>query len=168
MEHTDQYQLKKIHYFCVNLKINLYQELLSMSYGNINSFLEYLYEKFKNRLLHLKIAPHNRRATAQYQPKGKYKKIKLNKIDPSLWQKYWDLRNLSGYSISFILRVFLEWELMDRGTSIEDFLLPALNINDSRLTYRYPSPYRTMNNYSIKKSYKKRNRTIYLYYWDDT
>lgn len=167
MKHRDEYELKPTHYYCVNLKVELYKDLVIMSSGNLNSFFEYLYEKFKSRIMILKIAPIKRTATTQYQPKEEYKKIKLKKIDPTLWKKYWELRLLTGYSISYIVRVFIEWELLDRGKEIET-LLPAIKIEDRRLQYYYPDQYQTLNRYSIRHACDSRHRRVYLCYWDDS
>ncbi len=168
MNHQDEFRLKKIHYFGINLKANLYQELIHLSCGDLNAFLEYLYEKYKNRILQLKIAPVKGTATAEYQPRDSYKKVRLRKIKPTLWQSYWELRLLTGYTISYIIRVFLEWELRERGKEVES-LLPAIEIEgDRRLRYRYPSSYVVGNRYSLRRVCERRQRKVYVSYWDDS
>lgn len=83
-----------------------------MSRGKHNKYLKYLYFKYHKRLLSIKHAPNKKTATTTYQPTTKrYKNLKLTNINPYLWDKYWDLRRITGYSISYILRMFLEWEM---------------------------------------------------------
>ncbi len=89
-----------------------FEYLKIISKKNFNQCLKYLYFKYHKRLLSIKHAPQKKTATTTYQPKNKrYKNLKLNHINPYIWEKYWDLRRITGYSISYILRIFLEWEM---------------------------------------------------------
>ncbi|MFN3604528.1 MAG: hypothetical protein ACK4UJ_07440 [Leptonema sp. (in: bacteria)] len=166
MEHSDQKEFKKKHVFCINIKSELILSLDRLSRGDWSSFLVYLYEKYKNRLLYLR----NRGGgvgVAEYQPQGEeYKKVKIRGMDPLVWQRYWELRMLSGYSISYIIRVFLEWELLGRGEEIRT-ILPAVGMDDERLGYRYPDGYRVAHRYIVRRELNGQDRSLFLYYWDD-
>ncbi len=168
MKHRDDYNLKKKHFYCINIKSELYQDFLEMSLGDSNLFLEYLHQKYRKRIIHLKVAHIKKTATAQYQPKEKYKKIKLKKINPTTWQKYWELRLITGYSISYIIRVFLEWEKIDRKQTVERPLLPPIMLRDESLNFTYPYNFRILTQYTIKRGLKDRKRRISIFYWDDS
>lgn len=168
MKLKDEFNLKKSHFYCINLKFELYQDFLEMSRGDVSLFLEYLHQKYKKRIIYQKISHIKKTATAEYQPKEKYKKVKLKKLDPTIWQKYWELRLLTGYSISYIIRVFIEWEKIDRNQTVERPLLHPLEIRDRNLNFSYPNGFRMLNQCTIKRTLKKRNRRVYTFYWDDS
>ncbi len=114
------YQFVKNNKIGINIFPEYYSILLIFSNKNFSSYLGYLYKKYHKQIIALKISPHKKTATAEYQPKTKnYKKYVLNQIHPYIWEKYWDLRRITGYSISFIIRIFLEWELEEKNR-IED------------------------------------------------
>lgn len=168
MKHSAKYQLKETWIVCINIKEIYFEDLVRMSNGNISDFLEYLYEKYKKRLFHLKVSHRKRTATANYQPRKKIYKRKQIEIAPSVWQKYWDLRLMSGYSMSCIIRIFIEWEKIDRGEQVEDLYLYPIQIRDRRLRYRYPHGFRKINNYQLKRKWKRHNRWLSFRYWDDS
>ncbi|MFN3605544.1 MAG: hypothetical protein ACK4UJ_12635, partial [Leptonema sp. (in: bacteria)] len=153
------------HYFLI---------LRNLSNNNLDSFLKYLYSKFHNKILSLKIAPIKKTATASYQPKSnQYKNFKLNKISPYIWDKYWDLRKITGYSISFIIRVFLEWELesMQKNSEIltgKPLLNPNPNTNiDLNLQFDPASSDWGRNNYEIRKKGNSVRNDIRIIFKDE-
>ncbi len=110
------YQFVKKNKIGINIFPEYYSILLIFSNKNISSYLGYLYKKYHKQIIALKISHYKRTATAEYQPKTKnYKKYVLTQINPYIWEKYWDLRRITGYSISFIIRIFLEWELEEKN-----------------------------------------------------
>lgn len=168
MNHSAEYQLKETWIVCINIKENYFQDLVRMSNGNISDFLEYLFEKYKNRILHLKVVDRKGTATADYQPREKIYKKKQIEIEPSIWQKYWELRLMSGYSMSCIIRIFIEWEKLEKGEEVENLYLYPNQMRDRRLEYRYPDRFEKMNNYKLKRKWKRHNRLISFKYWDDS
>ncbi|MFN3603173.1 MAG: hypothetical protein ACK4UJ_00520 [Leptonema sp. (in: bacteria)] len=166
MRDQTQFSFIKMHKVSLNILPDLYQKLKMISYTNFNHFLEYLYEKYKQRILSLKISPFKKDATTQYQPKKEGYKIVVLKIAPSLWRKFWELRLTTGYSISFIIRVFLEWELESRGQNIVP-LLPSIVINQRELELNYPNFFPS-NNYICEVKWMRHNDSIYIDFVDDS
>lgn len=168
MEHSHRYQFKEKWIFCINITQEYFDDLIRMSEGDLEKFLEYLYEKFKKRIMYLRASERKRTATADYQPRRKNYKRKIISIVPTIWQRYWDLRLNTGYSMSCIIRIFIEWEKLDRGEVVDDLYLYPIEIEDPRLEYQYPSNYQVLNNYRIKRKLKRHNRKLFFRYWDDS
>lgn len=106
------YTFIETHTVGISILPEYYEILCDLANEDINAFLKYLYFKFHKKLLSIKVAPLKRTATATYQPPShQYKNKKLKNISPYIWDKYWDLRKTTGYSISYIIRLFIEWEL---------------------------------------------------------
>lgn len=168
MEHITKYSLKEKWIVCINIKQDYFEYFHRMCNGNVNDFLEYLYEKFKKRLFYQKVSSYKRTATAHYQPRRKIYKKKIIEIEPSTWKKYWELRLMTGYSISCIIRIFIEWEKLEKGEPVEDLYLLPIKIEDERLEYSYPDNFKKINNYQIKRRWKQRKRMLNYKYWDDS
>lgn len=112
------YTFVESHCIGISILSDYYQILLDLSKHDFDQLLKYLYYKYHKRILSQKQAPYKRTATAIYQPKSKnYKNVKLKNVSPYIWDKYWDLRKMTGYSISYIIRIFLEWEIEYLGQS---------------------------------------------------
>lgn len=144
-----------------------------MSNGDLDQFLEYLLEKYKERLLNQKVSSIKRSATADYQPREKQYERKKIRISSSTWQKYWEFRLTSGYSISCIIRIFIEWEKLQRGEHVgEPYLIPTLieytSMEYTRLNYTFSSNYRKMDNYQLKREWLRESKLIKFEYWDDS
>lgn len=158
------YRHKNKHKVCINIQSFLCRELKRLSKKLNNEFLNYLYERHKRKILRVKIAPFKKTETTQYQPKQKaYKKMNLY-ISPSLWKKYKLLKDITGYSISYIIRVFLEWELQNEGQTITP-LLPQIE-RDSDPAFSYEE-YTTTHNYVLETAWRRQNQEIKLIFWDD-
>ncbi len=113
-----KYYFLNFHRVSINILPYLYFFLLEFSgiyYPNtqhgISEIMKYLYKKYHKKILRIKIGPNKKTATSEYQPKTKNYNIQTIYITPYIWDKYWDLRRVTGYSISYIIRIFLEWEL---------------------------------------------------------
>lgn len=116
IQETTHYSFKENHDIGLNILPEYYKILIEFSEQNVNKYLEYLYCKYYKNMLRKKIAHTKKSATAEYQPKTRrYIQVKIKKISPYIWDKYKDLKRISGYSISFIIRIFLEWEMIERN-----------------------------------------------------
>lgn len=150
------YQLKKIHKYCLYIQPQLYSFLKKRLQQN-PFFLEYLIQNYKPALLENKHKTTLESATCKYQPKTKdYQRILLRNISPHLWKTLKELKRLTGYSISYIIRVFLEWEMLKQNQNIHS-LLPLrqpLNQND------YHPSTSHINNYKLCEMWDDRNREI--------
>ncbi len=160
-----EYEFKIQHDMGLNILPEYYQILIEYSSRDINKYLEYLYCKYSKNLLRKKISHRKKSATSEYQPITKrYKQIKIKRINPYIWDKYKDLKRISGYSISFIIRIFLEWEMLEkhqserleRGHTLIERIGAAMRVNYSNFHF--------CHNYSSNKSGNSQNRSIYIYY----
>ncbi len=107
-----EYNFLENYQTSLSLQPAYYKILLRLSNGNINTYLKYLYNRYHKKLLRTKIAHIKKSATTQYQEiTNRYSHWKIW-ISPYTWDRYWDLRRVCGYSISYIVRIFLEWELL--------------------------------------------------------
>lgn len=115
-----QYQFKKRHKTGLNILPEYYDILYELSEGELGEYLKYLYYKYHKQIYALKVSSTKRTSTSDYQPETKrYIQITLRNMYPYIWEKYWDLRRITGYSISFIVRIFLEWELEEQSRQNE-------------------------------------------------
>lgn len=159
-------QYEKRHDFCVYIQPRLYEFLKQNSINDINCFLETLLQKYKHSLLQIKSMQKLKQASCQYQPKTKnYKRLVLRKLCPELWKRLKALKSLLGYSISYIIRVLLEWEMQNRGISIEPLHLrnlePAEEIETRRRSQTQP-----LNNYSYYQYWERRNHSLLSIFLD--
>ena len=99
--------------------------------GDLSLTINYLLKKYLVYLNRISISQSKRTLTATYQPRIKGYKIKTIRIQPTYWGKLYDLRKFLGYSISFIIRIMLDWEMQDQKISVAKlFELPQLNAED--------------------------------------
>ncbi len=138
------YQLKTRHQYCLYIQSSLYAFLKTKLKQN-PLYLESIIQTHKPALLANRHLTSLEKATCKYQPKTKnYKRIIIKEISPHLWKLLKELKKLSGYSISFIIRVFLEWELQKTDQNIQT-LLPNIQVQNKD---NAPTPTPTViNNY---------------------
>lgn len=166
MKDQSEFSFKPKHKVCINLLSSLHQPFLRLSQKQSNLFLESLYEKHKQKILRHKIAPIKKTATTQYQPKySEYKKIVIYSISPNLWKRYKHLKEITGYSISYIIRAFIEWELMEKQEEVTNPLIPLQQEEIGRREIEMPS--QLTHNYVIRVRWRRQNNTIKILFWDD-
>ncbi len=85
-------------------------------------------------------------------------------LSPNLWKKYKLLKDLTGYSISYLIRVFLEWELQNEGQPIQPLLPQIQQQNDP--TFGQDS-YPSTHNYVYKVVWGRQNNRLKHIFWDD-
>lgn len=113
-----EYSVEKQRYGVSLLKEH-YRYLYEISEARFNNdktvTIFFLIKKYIRYLHRISIMEIKQNFTATYQPVCKeYRRYSIV-IDPLLWSELQDLRKKSGYSISFLLRIMIEWEMVDEG-----------------------------------------------------
>jgi len=99
--------------------------------GNLTLTIDYLLRKYLAYLYKISLTPTKRTLTATYQPRTKNYIIRKINIQPTYWSKLYELRFLLGFSMSFIIRIMLDWEMQDAQISIDPiFIRPPLTFED--------------------------------------
>jgi hypothetical protein len=105
--------------------------------GNLTLTIDYLLRKYLAYLYKISLAPTKRTLTATYQPRTKNYIIRKINIQPTYWSKLYELRFLLGFSMSFIIRIMLDWEMQDAQISIDPiFIRPPLTFEDEEIHSR--------------------------------
>ncbi|MFN3604586.1 MAG: hypothetical protein ACK4UJ_07730 [Leptonema sp. (in: bacteria)] len=160
MMHINHYQLNKTHRYCIYIQPKLYAFLKQKSRGDISGYIETLYQNYKDRLIQNKKLDALQNAVSEYQPKTKeYKRIVIRAISTDLWKRLKELKAFSGYSISFILRIFIEWE-MEKEESIIP-LRASYNQGQNYTNFFLP-----INNYVHHEWWDGRSNEVYSIFWD--
>ncbi len=161
VEQEDHYGLVETYRYCVYIQPHLYRFLKTKANERISFFLEYLVQKYEAILLDEKNFDSLKKATCTFQPKTKdYKRIVLNKIHSHLWKKLKVLKSITGYSISFLIRLFLEWEIEEQQIQNQNTRTTALQENNASQNTL------TINNYVCCESWHSSSNEIYTVFID--
>lgn len=126
--------------------------------GNLSLTIDYLLKRHLAYLYKISLAPMKRTLTATYQPKTKNYLIRKIRIQPTYWGKLHELRFLLGYSISFIIRIMLDWEMQQEQIPVEPiFIRPTLNTEDEQ----FHTFIQLGNNYSCYNKLSHANLQVY-------
>jgi hypothetical protein len=99
-----------------------------------------------------------RTLTATYQPRTKNYVIRKISIQPTYWGKLYELRFLLGYSMSFIIRTMLDWEMQEEQIPVQPiFTRPQLTPEDENIH----AFIRIGNNYSCHNRVSHANLEVY-------
>jgi len=99
--------------------------------GNLTLTINYLIRKYLAYLYKISISQEKRTLTASYQPRTKEYIIRKIKIQPTYWGKLYELRFFLGYSMSFLIRIMLDWEMQEQEIPIAPLMiLPPLDDED--------------------------------------
>ncbi len=99
--------------------------------GNLTLAISYLLKKYLAYLYKISISQEKRTLTASYQPKTKEYIIRKISIQPTYWGKLYELRFFLGYSMSFLIRIMLDWEMQEQEIPVFPlFFLPQLEDED--------------------------------------
>ena len=163
----DTYTTKSLHPICINLEPHhlAFLSLLAKTHFNGKHYLAifFLMNKYLFYLYEIRITPHKKSETANYQPKNKLYKRKTIPMNPVLWSNLFELRHFIGYSISALIRIMIEWEMLSSGYDIIP-LIPFPNLtNDISL----PNQVITINNYLYKKQGSHLSREIICIFSND-
>ena len=164
----------KVHHFLTQKKcitsINItpfhYRYLMFLTQtrfnGKLSLTIDYLLRKYLAYLYRISIAQNKRTLTATYQPKTKEYIIRKISIQPTYWGKLFELRFFLGYSMSFLIRIMLDWEMQQEGIPIVPLiLLPSLDDEDLEEHRRI----QFANNYSSNNKVCHVNLEVYSEFW---
>ncbi len=99
--------------------------------GNITLTINYLLKKYLAYLYRISISQEKRTLTASYQPRTKEYIIRKIRIQPTYWGKLYELRLFLGYSMSFIIRIMLDWEMQENEIPVVPLIFqPPLDDED--------------------------------------
>ena len=115
--------------------------------GKLTLTIDYLLKKYLAYLYKISIAQEKRTLTASYQPRTKEYIIRKISIQPTYWGKLYELRFFLGYSMSFLIRIMLDWDMQEQEIPFTPlFFLPRLEDEDREEHQQIQSG----NNYSSK------------------
>ncbi|MCS7206007.1 MAG: DUF1564 family protein [Leptospiraceae bacterium] len=125
MRHQNHFFTKEEHIVCVNLTPNYYLYLTRLAqrkfHDDIPKTINYLISKHIRKLYSRSKSQTKRTLTAEYQPTTKNYKRYWISIEPVIWGRLFQLRLCLGYSMSYLLRMLLDFEIMkelrERGNS---------------------------------------------------
>jgi len=146
----------------VNLTPFHYQYLIYITEtrfnGNLSLTIDYLLKRYLVYLYKISLTPNKKTLTATYQPRTKNYVIRKIQIQPTYWGKLYELRFLLGYSMSFIIRIMLDWEMQQENIAIEPiFVIPPLTSEDEEIE----SQIQLGNNYSSYNRVSHANLEVY-------
>ena len=146
----------------VNLTAFHYQYLIYITEtrfnGNLSLTIDYLLKRYLVYLYKISLTPNKKTLTATYQPRTKNYVIRKIQIQPTYWGKLYELRFLLGYSMSFMIRIMLDWEMQQENISIDPiFVRPTLNFEDESTQ----SFIQLGNNYSSYNRVSHANLEVY-------
>jgi len=160
----------KVHHFFTQEKcitsINItpfhYRYLMHLTQtkfgGELSFTINYLLRKYLAYLYQISISQEKRTLTASYQPKTKEYIIRKISIQPTYWGKLYELRFFLGYSMSFLIRIMLDWEMQEEGIPVVPLIfLPRLD-DENREEHRR---IQYGDNYSSKNKIRHSNLEVY-------
>jgi len=126
--------------------------------GNLSLTIDYLLRRYLVYLYKISLTPTKRTLTASYQPRTKSYIVRKIQIQPTYWGKLHELRFLLGFSMSFILRIMLDWEMQQEQIPVEPiFIMPQLTPIDEEIHARIQFG----NNYSSYNRVSHTNLEVY-------
>jgi hypothetical protein len=126
--------------------------------GNLSLTIDYLLRRYLVYLYKISLTPTKRTLTASYQPRTKNYIVRKIQIQPTYWGKLHELRFLLGFSMSFILRIMLDWEMQQEQILVEPiFIMPQLTPIDEEIHARIQFG----NNYSSYNRVSHTNLEVY-------
>lgn len=156
-------QTKEIHIYCINFNPKHYQFLIELSEtkfeGDLEQTLIYLFSKYMKYLYRIRIR--NKKMTTLYQPSTKeYQKCWLQ-INPTHMAKLKHLRCYLGYSVSFILRILIEWEWEELLNG--DVIIQKPELTEQELREIQPS---FLHSYEMKVRVNYVSRFVFMNFRD--
>jgi len=126
--------------------------------GKLTLTIDYLLKKYLAYLYKISISQEKRTLTASYQPRIKEYIIRKIRIQPTYWGKLYELRFFLGYSMSFLIRIMLDWEMQEQEIPITPLIAtPALDDEDQEEHFQIQSG----NNYSSKHRISHASLEVY-------
>ena len=146
---TQNFYTYKKNITSINITPFHYQYLMDLTNtrfnGDLSLTIDYLLKKYLAYLYRISFAPTKRTLTATYQPRSKNYLIRKISVQPTYWGKLYELRFFLGYSMSFIIRIMLDWEMQQEQIPVLPLIhRPFLDSEDIEIHTRI----QTGNNYS--------------------
>jgi hypothetical protein len=146
----------------INITLFHYQFLIYLTKtrfnGDLSLTIDYLLKKYLSHLYLISETPTKRTLTATYQPRTKNYVIRKISIQPTYWGKLCELRFLLGYSMSYIIRILLDWEMQEDQIPVDPIIVrPFLNPMDEEIHARI----QLGNNYSAYNKINHTNLEVY-------
>ena len=130
--------------------------------GKLSLTIDYLLRKYLAYLYKISISQRKRTLTASYQPKTKEYVIRKISIQPTYWGKLYELRFFLGYSMSFMIRIMLDWEMQEEGIPVVALIFkPRLEDEDEEEHRQI----QLGNNYSSNNKICHANLEVYSEFW---
>lgn len=166
MKDKNEYQTLKKQKVCIHLKPEHYNYLKQLSIRrnneDISKTILYLLSKYLKYLFKIKQPQIKLKTTATYQPKTKEYKNFTILINPTYWAKLNHLRGYLGFSMSFIIRITLDWEMFNDETSTEILIQkPSLEPHEQQSI-----PNTLIHSYEHRAKVIFSNRRIFTYFYD--
>lgn len=167
MKDTIQTKTLKFHRYCINLKPEHYQYLILLTYrkfnGDLSKTILYLISKYLKYLYKISTIPQKQTMTITYQPKTKqYKQFNIT-IIPIHWAKLNHIKNYTGYSISAIIRILLEWEMSSTENNDPKIWIQKPQLNFLELLQL---PTTLLHSYVLKGQVVLNSREIKMSFYD--
>ncbi len=161
MKTTLTFKTKKEHRVCIHLKPKHFTFLKHLAnrqfQGNISKTILYLLSKYLKYLYRIKKSDIKRTLTIDYQPKTKEYKRYWIPIQPTFWGELYHLRGSLGYSMSFLLRIMLDWEMEETQQPDVEIIIPRPNITEP------PQHPHLLHNYAQSVRLYHVSRWVFLY-----
>jgi len=154
MRTQQNYHTRRRHFVCINLTPMHFEYFFQLALrrfgGDFSLTIAYLLNKNMRHLYAISVAPTKKTLTANYQPPTRNYKKNWIDIKPPYWGKLYQMRYFMGYSMSCILRILLEWEMIEEGIPIQPLVAkPPLELHLGSGGYQNQSYYRS---YELKTS----------------
>ncbi|MDW7977165.1 MAG: hypothetical protein RMI35_11470, partial [Leptospiraceae bacterium] len=141
MRNQVEFLAKELHVVCVNLSPMhfLYLQYLAQSkfQGDFARTVESLLKRNLGKIYPKSISHIKRTLTAKYQPRTKkYQRFWIS-VSPVMWGRLFQLRLYMGYSVSYLIRILLELEMMGETTRNRHTEIPRSSTTDHLLYHNY-------------------------------
>ncbi len=132
---TIKFKTKEKHRVCIHLKPIHFEYLKQITLkrfdGNISRAILYLLSKYLKYLYRIKKIDIKKTLTIDYQPSTKdYKRYWIT-INPTYWGNLYNLRFSLGYSMSYLLRIMIDWEMEENNETKTVIIISKPNLNQS-------------------------------------
>ena len=129
--------------------------------GELTLTINYLLKKYLAYLYKISISQEKRTLTASYQPRTKEYIIRKIRIQPTYWGELYELRFFLGYSMSFMIRIMLDWEMQEQEIPVIPLMiLPPLDDEDKEEHLQIQFG----NNYSSKHKICHANLEVFSWF----
>ncbi len=129
--------------------------------GDLSLTINYLLKKYLVYLYHISISQTKRNLTATYQPRIKGYIIRKISIQPTYWGKLYDLRFFLGYSMSFLIRIMLDWEIQEQNIPVVPLIFQPHLDDEDLVEHRQ---IQSENNYSSRHKINHANLEVFSWF----